>query len=132
MNEKLFSRISREKLEMYLDGSLNEGETAEVDRLLDEDTELQLLIDEYVKLQMQINNEALSNPQAGKTLRRNRLVWISVGAACCIALIVSLSLIFMPSDNHIPQTDDNPVFRGNDTLFDAHLDSMTVDRTDSI
>lgn len=132
MNEKLFSRISREKLEMYLDGSLDKRETAEFDHLLDEDAELQLLVDEYVRLQMQINNEAFSEHSQSKPLRRNRLIWLSVGAACCLALVVSLTMISGPSDNHIQQPDDTPVFRGNDTLFDANLDSMQIDKTDSI
>ena len=133
MNDKLFSRISREKLELYLDGALNDKESAEIDRLLDEDAELQLLVDEYVSVQMQINNESLDRPCNVKPLRKNKRLWIAVAAAaCCIALIVtSMIFVFMPADVVI-QPDDEPIFRGSDTLFDECADSVATVENDSI
>lgn len=133
MNDKLFSRISREKLELYLDGALNNSEAAEIDRLLDEDADLQLLVDEYVSIQMQVNNESLGRPCQDKPLLKNRRLWIAVGAAaCCIALIVvSMTFVFRPHDVAV-QPEEQPIFRGNDTLFDTPADTVGILENDSL
>lgn len=133
MNDKLFSRISREKLEHYLDGTLNDTETAEIDRLLDEDADLQLLVDEYVSVQMQINNESLDKPCQDKLLRNNKRLWIVVSAAACCAALIAISVILISRpDNVVIQPEDKPLFRGSDTVFDADTDTVATIENDSL
>ena len=56
LKRKKFEKVSVEKLSAYLDGTLNEQETAEMDALVDSDEELQAVVDEYLSIQFELAN----------------------------------------------------------------------------
>lgn len=121
MSRQLYEKISQEKLEAYLDGTLSEQETAEVDALVDSDKELQALVDEYFSIQIEmanakgqthndedVNQEAIDAIQCvmqkvkGSELRKpidivKRDVWIMIGAACVlVAVIFGAMVVYTP------------------------------------
>lgn len=50
------NKVSVDKLSAYLDGTLSEQETAEMDALVDSDKELQAVVDEYLSMQFELHN----------------------------------------------------------------------------
>lgn len=129
MKNKLFSKIPEDKLERYLDGSLDEQETARIDAMLDEDPALQLLVDDYVNMQMAANNEDLQ--AAKKHSKRLRLIRITVAAAS-VAVIAVGSWLFCRPDSNTPTCSPLPIYRGTDSIFDLQPDSIAQDTIDTL
>lgn len=129
MKNNLFSRISQDKIERYLDGTLGEQETTEIDSMLDDDPQLQLLVDDYVNMQMSLNNDDLDKARR----HSNRLKFIKIAiTAASIAAIVVVSWIFLCPEENLPTSTPDPIYRGTDTLFEAQPDTIPQDTIDSL
>lgn len=129
MKNNLFSRISQDKIERYLDGSLGEQETTEIDSMLDDDPQLQLLVDDYVNMQMSLNNDDLYKARR----HSNRLKFIRIAiTAASIAAIVVVSWIFLCPEGNLPTSTPDTIYRGTDTLFEAQPDTIPQDTIDSL
>lgn len=129
MKKNLFSRISQDKIERYLDGTLGEQETTEIDSMLDNDPQLQLLVDDYVNMQMSLNNDDLDKVRR----HSNRLKFIRIAiTAASIAAIVVVSWIFLCPEGNLPTSTPDPIYRGTDTLFEAQPDTIPQDTIDSL
>lgn len=61
------NKVSADKLSAYLDGTLSEQETAEVDAIVDGDKELQAVVDEYLSIQFELHNSKVQK-QDDKTI----------------------------------------------------------------
>lgn len=150
MSRQLYDKIPQEKLEAYLDGTLSEQETAEVDALVDSDKELQALVDEYFSIQIEMANannrvqnetetdtaavEAMqrvinkvSNPKPINIIKRD--VWIMVGAACVlVAVIFGAMVIYTPvsvepnASYAMPMASDCDVVRDHNAVFGEEVD----------
>lgn len=150
MSRQLYEKISREKLEAYLDGTLSEQETAEVDALVDSDKELQALVDEYFSIQIEmanannrVQNETEADIVAVEAMQKvinkvsnskpiniiKRDVWIMVGAACVlVAVIFGAMVIYTPVSVEpnvgyaMPMASDCDVVRDYNAVFGEEVD----------
>lgn len=149
MSRALYHKITPEKLEAYLDGRLNEQETAEVDALIDSDAELKLIVDDYINTQLSIINDrrrcegsgdsvdleaiaamnsviaSLDQPAIKTAMvdvkeRRKPLPWI-VSVACGIILIIVGALVLVPT-TYEPRAPREVLSRGNDAVFGPEID----------
>lgn len=129
MKNNLFSRISQDKIERYLDGTLGEREIKEIDSMLDDDPQLQLLVDDYVNMQMSLNNDDLD--KARRHSNRLKFIRIAITAASIAAIVVVSWLILCPEGN-LPTSTPDTIYRGTDTLFEAQPDTIPQDTIDSL
>jgi len=149
MSRESYEKLSCEKLDAYLDGRLDEKETAEIDALVDNDPELKLLVDDYIHTQLSIINDKKSSEGADAIVdlsainsinsainkvkksdneinvasakeSRKHLGWM-IGVACSLILIIVGAMVISPLSYQVSEPAMT-MSRGDFAVFGEEVD----------
>lgn len=146
MKRKKFEKVSVEKLSAYLDGTLNEQETAEMDALVDSDEELQAVVDEYLSIQFELANakdyeksvemtnvaavrsiqtvmQNISHSESRKHVKTiKRDIYRMLGAACVAIAVIFSFMVFSPTTIVDDGGDVMQISRDGYAVFGEQID----------